>query len=116
MPTPTTTVWEFVSAILVHISATVPALWVLPASPMPEETPMELAPARRASPTSPEFARDAPRAPSGAHLPTDASSSAGKTQPTLSKPMPVSATPASVFFQDPVRYALRDTSSPTDTA
>jgi hypothetical protein len=30
--------------------------------------------------------------------------------------MPASATPASVFCQDPVRSALRDTSFPTDTA
>jgi hypothetical protein len=113
---PTTTASESVSAIPVHTSATVPVWSVLPVSLMPAETLTELAPASPASPTLPGFARDAPRAPSGARLPIAASSSAGKTPPTLSRPTPASATRASVFSPELARSAPRDTSSQTDTA
>jgi hypothetical protein len=110
-----TTVSVFVSAMLDHISAMAPVLSVLPVSPMLKETLMEHAHARLATPTLPEFAPSAPKAPSGAHQATSAFGSADKTQHTLPLPMPVSATPATLFCQDLARAVLRDISFRTDT-
>ena len=104
------------SAILDHISVMVPVLWVLPALEMPKEMLMEPALARRVTLTSPEFAPNVLKAPSGAHQPTSAFGSADKTQHTQPLPMPVSATPATLFCQDLARPVPRDISSPTDTA
>ena len=113
--THTTMVLEFVSAILDHISVMVPVLWVLPALEMPKEMLMEPALARLVTLTSLEFAPNVLKAPSGAHRPTSASGSADKTQLTLPLPMPVSATPATLFCQDLARAVLRDISFRTDT-
>jgi hypothetical protein len=110
-----TTVSVFVSAMLDHISAMAPVLSVLPVSPMPKETLMEHAHARLVTPTLPEFAPSAPKAPSGAHQPISASSSVDKTQHILNQPMPVSATPDSVSYREVVRCVPRDISSQTDT-
>jgi len=110
-----TTVSVFVSAMLDHISAMAPVLSVLPVSPMLKETLMEHAHARLATPTLPEFAPSAPKAPSGAHRPISASGSADKIQHILNQPMPVSATPATLFCQDLARAVLRDISFRTDT-
>lgn len=66
------------------------------------------------SPTTATPALNALKAHSGAQLPTGASSSAAKTQPTL--PAHVSATQGSDCSQDPARAAPSTTSSPTDIA
>lgn len=68
------------------------------------------------SPTTATAALDALKVPSGARLPTSASSSAAKTQHTVQVQVPASATQDLDFSQDHARAAQSTTSSPTDIA
>lgn len=104
------------SATKAFTSATEPVCPVCLAVPTLSEHPMEAASVRLVSPTSAIPAQDVLRVPFGAQLPTNASSSVVKTQPTVQVPAHVSATQASDFSQDHAVSAPTDISSLKDTA
>ena len=94
-------------AITAITSSTTPASWGRPVSPTHVETQMEAVSASQDLQITAVYALSVPLEHFGAHLPVSASSSAVKTQHTLS-PLPrVSATPDTGCTTECVRCVLR---------
>ncbi len=84
--------------------------------PTPSKELMVPAVVLLASQTTTESALNAPRVPSGALPPADASSCAARTQSTRHPPTPASAFQGSAWSPANANSALATTSSATDTA